>query len=216
MIEIAVPKMGSFRGLAAAQSPARPKRRRRVPLITMACFAWIVGLTLAAIFAPQLAPHDPLKQNLLARNVPPVWMAHGSWDHPFGTDQIGYDILSRTLYGARPALEIGAIAAVISLVIGTTLGLLAGYFRGWFDAAIMLLVDAQLSMPFLIIAIAAVAAFGQSMRIRSFWPESAAGWGSRARSGLRCSRCETASSFRRARRPARAISACWFVISCPT
>jgi peptide/nickel transport system permease protein len=105
-----------------------------------------------------------LLQNLLARNLPPVWM-DGSWDHPFGTDQIGYDILSRILWGARPALEIGAVAAIISLGIGTALGLLAGYFRGIFDAVIMLFVDAQLSTPFVVIAIAAVAAFGQSMTI---------------------------------------------------
>jgi peptide/nickel transport system permease protein len=134
-------------------------------VLILICAAWIACLTLTAILAPVIAPHDPLEQNLRARNLPPAWQSGGNWDHPLGTDQIGYDIFSRTLYGARPALQIGAIAAVISLVIGTTLGLLAGYFRGWFDTVIMLLVDAQLSTPFVVIAIAAVAAFGRSMTL---------------------------------------------------
>lgn len=167
MVELAKPKAATLMRVASARESApaarQCKRRLRVPILTSVCLIWIIGLTLAAIFAPVLAPHDPLRQNLMERNQPPVWLTGGSWDHPFGTDQIGYDILSRTLYGARPALEIGAIAAVISLVIGTTLGLLAGYFRGLFDSVIMLLVDAQLSTPFVLIAIAAVAAFGRSM-----------------------------------------------------
>jgi peptide/nickel transport system permease protein len=136
-----------------------------MPWLIRLCFVWVIGLVIVAVFAPAIAPHDPLKQNLRTRNVPPVWETGGNWDHPFGTDQIGYDILSRTIYGARPSLEIGAIAAVIGLVIGTSLGLLAGYFRGPADSLIMLLADAQLSTPFLVIAIAAVAAFGQSMLI---------------------------------------------------
>jgi len=169
MIELATPNTGRLRTLAASQESAPVSktrtRRRRLPLLTIVCATWIIGLVLAAIFAPELAPHDPLKQNLMARNVPPVWSSGGSWDHPFGTDQIGYDIFSRTLYGARPALQIAGIAALLSLAIGTTMGLIAGYFRGAADAVIMLLVDAQLSTPFIVIAIAAVAAFGRSMTL---------------------------------------------------
>lgn len=153
---------------ATTPSIAQPKKRTRrwkMPWLIRLCFVWVIGLVIVAVFAPAIAPHDPLKQNLRTRNIPPVWETGGSWDHPFGTDQIGYDILSRTIYGARPSLEIGAIAAVIGLVIGTSLGLLAGYFRGPADSLIMLLADAQLSTPFLVIAIAAVAAFGQSMLI---------------------------------------------------
>jgi len=122
-------------------------------------------MILIALLAPAIAPHDPLAQNLRARNLPPAWLLGGNWGHPFGTDQIGSDIFSRTLHGARPALLIAAVAAVISLLIGTTLGLLAGYFRGALDALIMLLVDAQLATPFILIAIAAVAAFGRSMTL---------------------------------------------------
>src|SRR5262245_22897393 len=165
MLELAVsnPIARSLRSGSVLRRQIR--LRRRMPAVIVLCFAWIIGLALAATFAPEIAPADPMKQNLRARNVPPVWLDGGSWDHPFGTDQIGYDIFSRTLYGARPALQIGALAAVIGLVTGTVLGIVAGYFRGIPDAVIMLLADAQLSTPFLVIAIAAVAAFGRGTLI---------------------------------------------------
>lgn len=150
---------------AAMAKRHRRASRWRMNWVVGACFAWIVLLAVMAIFASVLAPHDPLRQNLMTRNIPPFWMSHGSWDHPLGTDQIGYDILSRIIYGARPSIEIGLTAAVIGLIAGTTLGLVAGYFRGLADSVIMLLADTQLSTPFLVIAIAAVAAFGQSMLI---------------------------------------------------
>jgi ABC-type dipeptide/oligopeptide/nickel transport system permease subunit len=163
---VALPKF-----LASSQVAVRPLARRergrrswqRPPLIILVCVAWLAVFSFIAIAAPAIAPHDPLAQNLKARNLPPAWQSGGNWDHPFGTDAIGYDVYSRTLYGARPALQIGAAAAIISLLIGTTLGLVAGHFRGLTDAVIMLLVDAQLSTPFIVIAIAAVAAFGRSM-----------------------------------------------------
>jgi peptide/nickel transport system permease protein len=136
-----------------------------MPLSIKLCVLLLTGLVLAALTAPLLAPHDPLQQNLAARTLPPVWMEGGRWEYPLGTDQLGYDLLSRTLYGARPALGIAALAAVIGLALGAGLGLLAGYFRGLPDTLIMLLADAQLSTPFLIIAIAAVAAFGRSIPI---------------------------------------------------
>jgi peptide/nickel transport system permease protein len=166
--ELALPKLTTLARRPATPEVTLARRGRswqRPPLLILFCAAWIAGFSLIAILAPVIAPHDPLAQNLKTRNLPPAWQASGTWSHPFGTDQIGYDIFSRTLYGARPALQIGAIAAVISLLIGTTLGLLAGHFRGPLDAVIMLLVDAQLSTPFIVIAIAAVAAFGRSMTL---------------------------------------------------
>jgi ABC-type dipeptide/oligopeptide/nickel transport system permease subunit len=125
------------------------------------CVVWLAVVAIGALFAGQVAPHSPTKQNLLARNRPPAWMEGGDWSHPFGTDQLGYDLFSRVIYGARPALEIGLLALLISVTLGTVTGLVAGYFRGRLDSLIMLLVDAQLSTPFLVIAIAAVAAFGR-------------------------------------------------------
>jgi peptide/nickel transport system permease protein len=133
-----------------------------VPWLVRFCGAWLVFLVVIAVFAQHVAPHDPMTPNLMARNLPPIWQG-GNWTHPFGTDQIGQDLLSRTIYGARPSLQVGALAALISLTLGTSLGMIAGYFGGRIDSGIMLLADVQLSTPFLIVAIAAVAAFGQSL-----------------------------------------------------
>jgi peptide/nickel transport system permease protein len=141
------------------------QRIRRVPIIIFICFGILAVLVLAALFAPALAPHDPLQQNLTARNVPPAWMEGGRAEYPLGTDQLGYDLLSRALHGARPALGIGLAAAVIGLLLGAGLGLISGYFGGLADTGIMLLADAQLSTPFLIIAITAIAAFGRGLLI---------------------------------------------------
>lgn len=167
MVDLARPASTARDSLAAAgravPTTGDRARRFRIPIVPCVCLVWILGISVAAVFAPVLASHDPLDQNLMARNRPPAWLEGGTWNHPLGTDQIGYDLFARTLYGARPALQIAAIAAVISLVIGTALGLISGYFRGLLDAVIMLLVDAQLSTPFIVVAIAAVAAFGRSM-----------------------------------------------------
>lgn len=157
---------GAMRGDTAHGRAARARSLLpRIPLTILVCFIVLAGLLLAALLAPILATHNPMQQDLMARNLPPFWLAGGSWKHPFGTDQIGYDVFSRTLYGARPALGIGAIAAVIGLLLGSGLGLVAGYMRGAADSVIMLLADAQLSTPFLVIAIAAIAAFGRGMLI---------------------------------------------------
>jgi hypothetical protein len=92
--------------------------------------AVVLGLLLfVAIFAPLLAPHDPYAQSLMNRMQPPVFLG-GSWEHPLGTDHLGRDYLSRLIYGARVSLMIGAIAALISGVIGTAMGVAAGYFGG--------------------------------------------------------------------------------------
>ncbi|WP_369695245.1 ABC transporter permease, partial [Salinicola salarius] len=91
----------------------------------------VVGLAiLIAIFAPLLAPHDPYHQDVANRMVPPVWHDKGSWEHVLGTDKLGRDTLSRLLFGTRISLTIGLVVALISGVIGTTLGVLAGYFGG--------------------------------------------------------------------------------------
>lgn len=151
------PSAGATR-VGAARSVAPP------PSVRL-CFVVLGGLVLAAVLAPFVAPHDPLAQSLAVRNQPPAWMAGGGTEHLLGTDQIGYDLLSRTLYGARPALGIAFVAALVALSVGTALGLVAGYFRGVVDAVIMTAADAQLAVPFLVIAIAAVAAFGQGLPI---------------------------------------------------
>lgn len=149
----------------AQSTMVRKPFRRRLPVLIVVCLAWVVCLGVMAIFGSALAPHDPLQQDLMARNLPPVWESRGTWSHPFGTDQLGQDLLSRVMVSARPSVLIGVTAAGIALVIGTLLGLIAGYVGGVVDALIMLLADTQLSTPFLVIAIAVVAAFGQSILI---------------------------------------------------
>jgi len=118
-----------------------------------------------AIAAPLISPQDPYAQSLEGRLAPPVWMAKGSWDRPLGSDDLGRDILSRVLYGSRISLLIGFTAAIIGAVIGTILGLLAGYTDGALSDGIMLLADAQLALPFLVLAIGLIAVVGPSLGV---------------------------------------------------
>ena len=123
----------------------------------------ILGLTLIAIFAPLIAPHDPFVQSLSSRMLPPIWNEGGSWDHLLGTDQNGRDYLSRLIYGARVSISIGLGAATIGMLIGVTLGVLAGYFGGWVDHGVSFLLTAQLALPGLLLAMALVFIIGPSI-----------------------------------------------------
>lgn len=123
----------------------------------------LVLLALVAIFAPLLAPHDPFAQALDARMQPPVWVEGGTWDHLLGTDQNGRDYLSRLIYGARISLMIGLGAASIGMLIGVSLGVIAGYFGGWVDHAVSFLLTAQLALPGLLLAMALVFIIGPSV-----------------------------------------------------
>ncbi len=118
-----------------------------------------------AVLAPFLAPHDPLDQNLANRVVPPVWHDKGSWEHILGTDQFGRDYLSRLIYGSRISLLIGFSAMLISMVIGTTLGVAAGYFGGRVDMAVNFIITTRLSMPVVLVALAVVSLIGNSLWI---------------------------------------------------
>ena len=117
----------------------------------------------AAVFAPWVAPQDPARQSLIRRFTPPVWAHGGSIAYPLGTDQVGRDILSRIIYGARVSLLVGISAVLVSLTVGVTLGLLSGFFRGRVDTVIMTVVDVTLSFPQLLLALAFVAALGPSL-----------------------------------------------------
>ena len=131
----------------------------------------LIGLTivtaviLIALSAPLIAPHDPYHQDLMNRLVPPVWDARGSWEHIFGTDHLGRDYLSRLIYGARISLLIGIGAALISGVIGTLLGVAAGYFGGRVDMVVTFLITVRLSMPVVLVALAVVAIVGGSLQV---------------------------------------------------
>ncbi|MBI3325101.1 MAG: ABC transporter permease [Nitrospinae bacterium] len=119
-------------------------------------------LVIPAIFASQVAPHDPLKGALSKRLKPPGWMQGGSMEHPLGTDKLGRDTLSRIIHGARISLMISLVAILVGGSIGTTLGLMSGYFGGKLDALIMRLVDISLSFPTILLALVLVAAVGPS------------------------------------------------------
>ena len=123
----------------------------------------VVGVLLIALFAPVLAPHAPNITNNALFLKPPAWQSGGSWAYPLGTDAIGRDILSRLMYGARLSLVIGLAVVALSVVIGTVLGLLAGYFRGIFEIAIMRLMDIILTLPSLLLAIVIVAILGPGL-----------------------------------------------------
>lgn len=131
-------------------------------------------LTAAAVFGPVLAPYDPTTQNLPNTLQPP------SLAHPFGTDQLGRDIFSRILYGARISLGIALLVTGIRLVLGTIIGLVAGYAGGWIDEALMRLVDIQLAFPGIILALVIAGVLGPSLR-NVMIALAVVGWASYAR-----------------------------------
>ncbi|HEV8438636.1 MAG TPA: ABC transporter permease [Methylomirabilota bacterium] len=136
----------------------------------------IVGLVLAslalvvALLAPWLAPHDPIKSDFAAGLRPP-----GTPSHPLGTDQLGRDLYSRVLYGARLALFIGFCTVLLTALVGGLLGLVAGFFGGWPGAALMRIADVQLSFPFVLLALTINAIVGLGLR-NIIISLSAAGW----------------------------------------
>ena len=125
----------------------------------------VATVVLIALCAPLIAPHDPYYQDLLARLKPPVWDDRGSWDHILGTDHLGRDYLSRLIYGARISLLIGIGAALISGLIGTIMGVMAGYFGGRVDMVVTFLITVRLSMPVVLVALAVVAIVGGSLQV---------------------------------------------------
>jgi peptide/nickel transport system permease protein len=133
---------------------------RRYPVIPLAILVFV--LVIPALFAPWVAPHEPYMGSLSDRLTPPVWQEGGSAEHILGTDKLGRDMLSRIIYGARISLTVSLIAIVVGGLIGTTLGLVSGYFGGWTDAVIMRLVDISLSLPTILLALVLVAAVGPS------------------------------------------------------
>lgn len=124
---------------------------------------YIIIVLLCAIFADVLAPHAPAEQFRDALLHPPVWQEGGSWSYILGTDDVGRDVLSRLMYGARLSLLVGCLVVVLSLIFGVIFGLLAGYLGGVVDAIIMRVVDIMLALPSLLLALVLVAIFGPSI-----------------------------------------------------
>ncbi|XVH30356.1 nickel transporter permease [Haloferacaceae archaeon DSL9] len=134
----------------------------------------VAGLTAMALVGPIFAPYEPTSQELANRLHSP------SAAHPLGTDQLGRDILSRMMYGARISLGIAVAVTAIRLVLGTVIGLIAGYVGGWIDEALMRLVDVQLAFPGLILALVIAGILGPSLR-NVMIALAVVGWASYAR-----------------------------------
>lgn len=136
---------------------------RRLPLL-IGGFIVILAV-LVAIFGPMLVPHDPFTQDLGHRFTPPAWLAGGSSVHRLGTDQLGRDYLSRIVLGVRISLEIGLTTIILSGLIGTTLGVLGGYFGGWLDSVVLFIISCRLAIPLILVALTVVFLVGSSLTV---------------------------------------------------
>ncbi len=120
-------------------------------------------LIFTAVFSPLLVPHDPYRQNIAQRLLPPSWMEGGKAVHLLGTDHLGRDLLSRIMTGSRISLTVGLAAVFLQIVIGVVLGLLAGYYGGKTDSVISFLVNCMMGFPFILLAMSMVAVLGPSL-----------------------------------------------------
>ena len=134
-------------------------RDRRLPTISLGIIAAFV---LVAILAPLLSPADPHDQSLRNRFKPPVWEEGGSWKYPLGTDRLGRDMLSRIIWGSRISLAAGVITVLLASAFGAAVGLVAGYYGGRVDAALMRITDATMSFPVILLALILAVTVGPS------------------------------------------------------
>jgi peptide/nickel transport system permease protein len=153
--------------MTIAIAPDLPMRRRpgwtsRQGWPVILAMAVIAFYIVVAIGAPWLAPYDFAAIDLIARNAPPVGFG-GSWAHPMGTDDLGRDVLSRTMSSVRTSLSVALVASMVSLVLGVGLGLLSARRRGFADGAIRVAVDVNAALPFMILALSVLAFFGNNM-----------------------------------------------------
>jgi len=148
---------------AIAAAPPR-RRAERLPPLVLLGIGWLAAMLLVALLADVISPFPYTALDLRNRLSPPVLMG-GAWLHPLGTDELGRDVLSRLIASIRTSLIIAFGATIVGAVIGTTLGFLAAHFRGLVEGAVMALVDFSASIPFLILALAVLAFFGNSMTL---------------------------------------------------
>lgn len=126
-------------------------------------FALFIIIVITAIFAPAIAPHDPLDQNLRAAKQPPAWSEGGSWDFPLGTDTLGRDMFSRIIFGTRVSLTVGFFGVLIAGTLGMVTGLVSGYLGGRVDSTIMGLINLVLAIPYLVFVVVIAAILGRSL-----------------------------------------------------
>jgi len=144
-------------GSPAVAAPGVPRYRRRIPWTLLLGVVIVALLVVLALIGPMIAG-DPEKQALRARLQPPLYLG-GSWDHPLGTDRLGRDLLARVATGARVTLVLSLAVTAVSTVVGSMLGLLAALRPGRLDDGIRFLVDVQIALPVVVVAIAATALF---------------------------------------------------------
>lgn len=152
-------------GVEVARAAARSRVYRKLVRHPMTIVGGLILLVVfgSAVLAPLVAPHDPAKQSLIRRFTPPYWAKGGDLRFALGTDQVGRDILSRIIHGARISLLVGVSAVAVSLVVGVTLGLFSGFLGGRVDTVVMTVVDVTLSFPQLLLALAFVAVLGPGL-----------------------------------------------------
>lgn len=150
-------------GKAAVQAPSAWRQMLlqllRQPRVLIGGGILLV-VALAAIFAPWVAPHDPLEQDLLHMLSPPMWAPGGEAAFPLGTDSLGRCVLSRVIYGSRVALVVAVVSALGAMLLGSTLALLAGYFGGWIDRSIGYVVDLWMSFPPVVLSLILLVGLG--------------------------------------------------------
>ena len=134
--------------------------RDRSGLVGLIVFMMVV---IAAVFAPQIAPHDPLELNLALSKQPPAWVEGGNLEYPLGTDSLGRDVFSRIIYGSRVSLAVGFLGVLMASSIGLVIGLLSGYLGGRVDDAIMGFVNLVLALPYLLFVVFIAAVLGRSL-----------------------------------------------------
>ena len=149
----------------AAARGVRSSAVRRLTRDPAAVFGAVIVAIVAffALFAPLIAHGDPNAQDLTSTLVPPMWIAGGTHAHPLGTDNLGRDVLTRIIWGARVSAIVGISVVAIGGTIGVTAGLLAGYRRGWVDSIIARITDVQLAFPLVLLAVAIVAVVGAGL-----------------------------------------------------
>ena len=125
--------------------------------------AWLTLVVIAAAFAPWIAPHDPLAQDLFLERLPPIWMDGAEPGYLLGTDSLGRDVLSRMIYGAQIALIVAVLAGGLACLIGSAVGIAAGYFGGWTDRIVGRIIDIWMSFPPVLFAILLVAVLGTGL-----------------------------------------------------
>ncbi len=152
-------------GVEVARAAAGSRVYRKLVRHPMTIVGGLILLVVfgSAVLAPLVAPHDPARQSLIRRFTPPYWTKGGDLRYALGTDQVGRDILSRIIHGARVSLVVGVSAVAVSLVVGVTLGLLSGFLGGRVDTVVMTVVDVTLSFPQLLLALAFVAVLGPGL-----------------------------------------------------